>query len=95
MRDASPSTTVTVRLVYLARLREAFATAAETLDVPVDDVPTVDSVIAMLRSRGGRWAAELAPGRAVRFAVNQRLADRAHRVGDGDEVAIFPPVTGG
>jgi molybdopterin converting factor small subunit len=53
MRDASPSTTVTVRLVYLARLREAFATAAETLDVPVDDVLTVDSVIAMLRSRGG------------------------------------------
>lgn len=95
MRDAPVSTLVTLRLVYLARLREAFGTSGETIEVAADDAATVDTLVDTLRRRGGVWAAELAPGRAVRFAVNQRLANRSHAVVDGDEVAIFPPVTGG
>ena len=95
MRDASLSTLVSVRLVYLARLREAFGCAQETVELPADDAPTVESIVALLRRRGGPWAAELAAGRAVRFAVNHELAGPAHRVADGDEVALLPPVTGG
>ena len=85
----------TVRLVYLARLREAFGSTGETLPLAVDAGPTVGSVIAALRTRGGAWAAELAPGRAVRFAVNHRVAHPGTPVKDGDELAVFPPVTGG
>lgn len=95
MRDTSLSTVVSVRLVYLARLREAFGRGNETVELAAEDAPTVDSVVQVLGRRGGPWARELAPGRAVRFAVNHKLASRTHAVADGDEVAIFPPVTGG
>jgi molybdopterin synthase sulfur carrier subunit len=95
MRDAPPSTLVSVRLVYLARLRETFGCAAETVEWAGDEPPTVDGIVEVLRRRGGAWAAELAPGRAVRFAINHKLAGRMQAIADGDEVAILPPVTGG
>ncbi|HKU87714.1 MAG TPA: MoaD/ThiS family protein [Casimicrobiaceae bacterium] len=94
MQTASVATLVSVRLVYLARLREAFARERETLEFAADTL-TVGAILDALRCRGGAWASELAPGRAVRFAVNHRLVGATHPVADGDEVAIFPPVTGG
>ena len=95
MPESAPRA-VRLRLVYLARLREAFASAGEALDVDSGAQPTtVSSIVDALRARGGAFAAELAPGRAVRFAVNHRLVASDAIVGDGDEVAIFPPVTGG
>jgi sulfur-carrier protein len=94
MRDCV-STMVRLRLVYLARLREAFSSSGELLDLGVQDAPTLATVVSTLRARGGAFESELAPGRAVRFAVNHRLARADHSVADGDEVAIFPPVTGG
>jgi molybdopterin synthase sulfur carrier subunit len=95
MQPATVATLVSLRLVYLARLREAFGREHETLEIGADRPLTVEAVVDALRTRGGVWASELAPGRAVRFAVNQRLAGRTHPVADGDEVAVFPPVTGG
>lgn len=93
--SASPAAaTITLRLVYLARLREAFGTAGETLPVAGADA-TAGAVLALLRARGGAWAQELAPGRAVRVAVNHDLVTDAAAVRDGDEVALLPPVTGG
>jgi len=84
----------TISTVYLARLREVFASSGEALTL-AGDVATVADVVDTLRSRGGSWAIELATGRAVRVAVNHALATSATRVRDGDEVALFPPVTGG
>jgi molybdopterin synthase sulfur carrier subunit len=83
-----------VQLVYLARLREVFGTAGERVDLP-RDVATVASLLAWLARRGGAWAAELAPGRAVRVAVNHDVARAETAIRAGDEVALFPPVTGG
>ena len=83
-----------VQLVYLARLREVFGTAGENVDLP-RDVATVASLLAWLARRGGAWAAELAPGRAVRVAVKHDVARAETPVRAGDEVALFPPVTGG
>jgi molybdopterin synthase sulfur carrier subunit len=94
VRD-STSTVVTLRLVYLARLREAFGSSGETLELAVHDSPTVANVVEALRARGGAFASELAAGRAVRFAVNHKVAHANQRLNDGDEIAIFPPVTGG
>ena len=48
-----------------------------------------------LRDRGGAWANVFAPNRAVRAAVNQDMAQPAAPLKAGDEVAFFPPVTGG
>jgi molybdopterin synthase sulfur carrier subunit len=94
MRDCV-STMVRLRLVYLARLREAFSSSGERLDLGAQDAPTLATVVATLRARGGAFERELAPGRAVRFAVNHRVANRDHALAEGDELAIFPPVTGG
>jgi len=83
-----------VKLVYLARLREILGVAAENIELP-REVATVAALLAWLRARGGAWAAELAPGRAVRVAVNHDVARGETPVRAGDEVALFPPVTGG
>jgi molybdopterin synthase sulfur carrier subunit len=84
---------IRVRLVYLARLREALGTSDETLLLA--GAPTVADVVAALRARGGAFARELAPGRAFRVAVNHALAVSEAALRDGDEVAFLPPVTGG
>jgi molybdopterin synthase sulfur carrier subunit len=81
-------------LIYFARLREALGVSSEQIDLP-PDVQDVAGLTAWLRKRGGDWEVELATGRAFRVAVNQDMADATTAVRDGDEVAIFPPVTGG
>jgi molybdopterin synthase sulfur carrier subunit len=91
MRDVEAST---LSLVYLARLREAFGASSERVDVPAS-VTSVAALRAWLAARGGVWATELAPGRAVRIAVNHAVAQPDTPVHHGDEVALFPPVTGG
>ena len=91
MRDSDVSA---VTLVYLARLREAFGKASERVEVPAE-IGSVAALRSWLAGRGGAWAIELAPGRAVRIAVNHTLAQPDTLVRPGDEVALFPPVTGG
>lgn len=84
----------TIEVLYFARLREVFGREREQVDLP-GDVRDVASLTAWLRSRGDAWERELAPGKPVRIAVNQDMAAADTRVGNGDEVAFFPPVTGG
>jgi molybdopterin synthase sulfur carrier subunit len=83
-----------VTLRYFARLRETFGKASEQLALPAG-VNTLEDVRALLAARGGTWAHELAAGRAFRAAVNHDVAASGTPVKDGDEVAFFPPVTGG
>jgi sulfur-carrier protein len=84
----------TIHVVYLARLREAFGVASERLE-PQAGLATVRALREWLAGRGGVWASELAPERAVRIAVNHDLAGPETPIRGGDEVALFPPVTGG
>jgi len=84
----------TVRLVYLARLREAFGRRDEDIALMVG-TRSVNAVLALLRARGGVWADELAPGRAVRVAVNHAVVSADVPLHNGDEMALLPPVTGG
>jgi sulfur-carrier protein len=83
-----------VTVLYFAGLRERLDCAREEVPLP-QGTPTVGSVVEKLRSRDGRWSEAFAPGRAWRVAVNQRMADLATPLKPGDEVAFFPPVTGG
>jgi sulfur-carrier protein len=81
-------------LLYFARLRESLGTGSEQVEraAAVNDVA---GLVDWLRGRGGAWSEELAPGKTVRVAVNKEVAGPTTPVHDGDEVALFPPVTGG
>ena len=83
-----------LNILYFARLREAFGTDREKL-LPPPGLTTVAALLDLLRARGGSWEKELAPQRNFRVAVNQEMADAQTTVSSGDEVAFFPPVTGG
>lgn len=83
-----------VRVLYFASLREKVGTGAEELALS-PGMNTVDGVRQHLRARGGAWAEALAEGKLLRTAVNQDMVPGASPVKAGDEVAFFPPVTGG
>jgi molybdopterin synthase sulfur carrier subunit len=83
-----------ITLLYFARLRESLGVTSEKIALP-HGVATLEGVRALLAARGGTWAHELAAGRAFRAAVNQAIASADTPVKEGDEVAFFPPVTGG
>jgi len=83
-----------VKVLYFAKLREDLGKASEELALP-GDVLTVASLRAHLVKRGAPWQSALGQGKAVRVAVNQEMAEPGTPVRAGDEVAFFPPVTGG
>lgn len=85
--------TTKVKVLYFAGLREAVGQSGEELELPAG-VATVGALRAHLAGRGEGWQA-LAAGRNVRAALNQRMAGAETAVAAGDEVAFFPPVTGG
>lgn len=82
-----------VRVLYFAALREALATGSESVALPAG-VTSVAQLRDHLASRGGAWTA-MAQTRNLRVAVNQTLAGPDELIRDGDEIAFFPPVTGG
>ncbi len=84
----------TIKILYFAGLREATGTASELLALPAS-VKNIAGLRTLLRNRGGAWLEALAENRRVRAAVNQDMAGDAQPLQDGDEVAFFPPVTGG
>jgi molybdopterin synthase sulfur carrier subunit len=85
---------VKIRLLFFASLRERLGAVSEELELPAN-VKTVATLREHLHSRGGPWAEVFAPNRNVRAAVNQDMVQPAAAIKGGDEVAFFPPVTGG
>ncbi len=90
----APASGGSISLLYFAWLRERVGTAAEAIEMPAD-VRDVAGLVAWLRARGPQWDAAFGNGRVVRCAVNQEFAAPDAPVRAGDEVAFFPPVTGG
>lgn len=83
-----------MKLLYFAWLRQRLGTGEEVVAPPAA-VTDVASLLDWLRSRGPEWQTALADTRAIRVAVNQSFADSRTTIRAGDEVAIFPPMTGG
>lgn len=83
-----------IRLRLFASLRELTDWDDQVLEVPEEQM-TLSALRAHLATRGEHWSAALDSARAVRGAINQRMAEESDLIRDGDEVAFFPPVTGG
>ncbi len=84
-----------IQLRYFASLREAVGRDSETLEWEPDASPSAADVIERLRARGGRWAEAFAADNPLMCAINQEMCDPGQRLKEGDELALFPPVTGG
>jgi molybdopterin synthase sulfur carrier subunit len=84
-----------MRVLYFAWVRQKIGTAEEEVSPPPTEVRDVGTLMRWLAARGPGHAAALADPRLVRAAVNQEFAAPDTPVGPGDEVAFFPPVTGG
>jgi molybdopterin synthase sulfur carrier subunit len=83
-----------VRLLYFAWLRARIGHAEEDLAVPAE-VRDVAGLLLWLRGRGGGYAEALRDLTVIRVAVNQEYVGTDHPIREGDEIALFPPVTGG
>ncbi len=81
-------------VLYFAWVKDKIGKSSETFALP-GDVTTVGELAGWLAQQSAAHASAFAEPRLVRAAVNQDHADSDHPVADGDEVAFFPPVTGG
>ena len=83
-----------VKVLFFAGLREQLGTGGEEVELP-GGVSTVAGLRAHLRARGGNFDKVLSEKALVRAAVNQDMVQPTSAIKAGDEVAFFPPVTGG
>lgn len=83
-----------VKLQYFASLRETLGAQNEELALPAE-VENVEQLARHLsQSRAGEWAVLEDPSRVL-IAVNQTIVERSHPLQGSEEVAFFPPMTGG
>ena len=83
-----------MKVLYFAWVRQKVGIAEEDI-APPPEVRDVAGLIAFLATRSPGHAAAFADPRQLRAAVNQDFATPDAPVAPGDEVAFFPPVTGG
>jgi len=82
-----------IQLRYFASLRETLGIGEEQIELP-ENVSDLPALTQWLQQRGESWQNALADQR-LHVAVNQQIVSADSRVADGDEIAWFPPVTGG
>ncbi|MFC0308488.1 molybdopterin synthase sulfur carrier subunit [Gallibacterium trehalosifermentans] len=80
-----------IKVVFFAQTRELIGEAELTVAAEYQDVEALRQA---LSQRGERWELALNSGRIL-VAVNQNLVPLSSPLKSGDEVAFFPPVTGG
>ena len=82
-----------IKLLYFARLREELGISEETIALP-ESITSVGQLHTFLCGRSSHWAEVLQrPGLFI--AVNQTVVDHDEPLTGNEEVAFFPPVTGG
>ena len=83
-----------MRILYFAWVRDKIGAGEEIIDLP-DNIRTTRDLIDWLKDRGEGFAVAFSDTSLVRVAVNQEYATLDKPISQGDEVAFFPPVTGG
>lgn len=84
---------MTVNIVFFASLRETLG--VESVDLPIPEPSRVSVIITRLVAQHSPDWLEILTAENIRIAVNQDMINDDILVSDGDEVAFFPPVTGG
>lgn len=86
-----------INILYFASFREMLGKAEEqmALEESQEKVSKVQDLVEVLSQRGETWQKILVDNPHLQIAVNQTVASRETRLNTGDEVAFFPPVTGG
>lgn len=82
-----------INILYFASIRDRINTSSEEIKLPTD--ATVSGVLEILKARNGAWTDVFSGEATVLAAINQIMAKPEDPIKDGDEVAFFPPVTGG
>jgi molybdopterin synthase sulfur carrier subunit len=85
---------VRIKVLYFASVKEKLGRDGEEIEMPAG-VSTVGGLRAHLGARGGAYAEVFAEKKLVKAALNQDMVPPTAQVKAGDEVAFFPPVTGG
>lgn len=83
-----------MKILYFAWLRERIGVASEEFDLP-DNIKDVNGLLQHLISRGAGYAYAFEEPSVIKIAVNQDFAKGTAVISNTDEVAFFPPVTGG
>jgi molybdopterin synthase sulfur carrier subunit len=83
-----------IKVLYFASLREHLKQTSEQMELP-NDISTVGELRQRLAKRGGLWLQLFDPEALVMMSVNQAISENKTAIKDGDEIAFFPPVTGG
>lgn len=83
-----------IKILYFAKLKESLGVSAEEFELPYENF-TVAELMTLLAARGEAWRGEFGKGSSLRAAINYDVAREDSILEDGDEVAFFPPVTGG
>lgn len=81
-------------ILYFASLREALGTDQEKITLS-SQIATISDLKQLLIKRGGDWQQAFTQSQGLLVSVNQQMADDQTGISDQDEIAFFPPVTGG
>ena len=94
MQNKKSKIKMKVKLFYFAKVREAIGVDREELDL-ANDIKTVSDLIEVLKGRGSNWQNTFSMSSSFRMAINQEMVEATHKISTNDEVAFFPPITGG
>ena len=83
-----------IKILYFARIKEAVNYSTEEIALP-NNISTITALKNYLAQRGDTWANLFNGKQIIRAAINHELVDNLSTIKTGDEVAFFPPVTGG
>ncbi len=83
-----------IKIRYFAKLSESLQMKIEDMEYS-EQTENVDDIIQRLIGRGEPWASEFTGDSKFLVAVNHEMCEPGAAVKDGDEIAFFPPVTGG
>lgn len=83
-----------IKVLYFARIKESVNYSTEDITLP-EKIATVTALKGFLAERGEVWADLFSGKQTIRAAINHELVDNMAAISEGDEVAFFPPVTGG